>query len=208
MIKYVRDNHNSNSGLIGAEIGVKGANNSINILKNLNMNCLYLVDAFKKYNGYKYWDKDYESIAKRKLKKYGDEAVLMVDFSSNAVKQFQDGFFDFIYIDANHMFKHVKQDIELWYPKVKNGGVFGGHDFIPETSSVKDKDVDNVRDTFPKVFTDEMKLQHVQGNGVYRAVMGFVDKESQELNFYGNDWWVTKKLDCINGVQEKEKELK
>jgi len=163
MIKYVRDNYNSNSGLIGAEIGVKGANNSVNILKNLDMKRLYLVDSFKKYNGYKYWAKDYEAIAKKRLKKYGDETDLMVGFSQDTVKQFQDGFFDFIYIDANHMYKHVKQDIGLWYPKIKNGGILGGHDFKPG-----------------------------QHNGVYNAVKEFVDKEGLKLNSYGNDWWVIK----------------
>ena len=171
MTKYVRDNHNSNSGLIGAEIGVKGANNAINILKNLNMECLYLVDAFKKYNGYKYWDKNYEPIAKKRLKKYGDETDLMVDFSQDAVKQFQDGFFDFVYIDANHKYKYVKQDIELWYPKVKNDGILGGHDF-----------------------------KHGQYNDVYRAVMEFVDKEGLKLKSYGDDWWVIKKLNHTSGV--------
>ena len=35
---------------------------------------------------------------------------------------------DFIYIDGNHSYDFVKRDIELYYPKVKDGGVIGGHD--------------------------------------------------------------------------------
>jgi hypothetical protein len=37
---------------------------------------------------------------------------------------------DFIYIDANHAYDFVKEDIECWYPKVKPGGWVMGHDYI------------------------------------------------------------------------------
>lgn len=37
---------------------------------------------------------------------------------------------DFVYIDANHFYDYVKKDIELWYPKIKKGGILAGHDFI------------------------------------------------------------------------------
>ena len=37
---------------------------------------------------------------------------------------------DFVYIDANHLYSYVKQDIETWYPKIKSGGIIGGHDYV------------------------------------------------------------------------------
>jgi len=36
---------------------------------------------------------------------------------------------DIVFIDALHDYEHVKQDIELWWPKVRNGGILAGHDF-------------------------------------------------------------------------------
>ncbi len=44
-------------------------------------------------------------------------------------KQFTDNSVDFVYIDASHDYKSVKEDIEAWLPKVKVGGIVGGDDY-------------------------------------------------------------------------------
>lgn len=36
---------------------------------------------------------------------------------------------DLVFIDALHDYEHVMQDISLWWPKVRAGGVLAGHDF-------------------------------------------------------------------------------
>jgi predicted O-methyltransferase YrrM len=51
-------------------------------------------------------------------------------FSADAVKNYEDESLDFVYIDADHEYEGVKRDIELWFPKVKKGGVIAGHDYI------------------------------------------------------------------------------
>jgi predicted O-methyltransferase YrrM len=40
---------------------------------------------------------------------------------------------DLVYIDGDHSYSAVKQDIIAWMPKVKVGGVISGHDFSWET---------------------------------------------------------------------------
>ena len=35
---------------------------------------------------------------------------------------------DFVFLDASHEYKDVKDDIEHWLPKVKIGGTLGGDD--------------------------------------------------------------------------------
>lgn len=42
---------------------------------------------------------------------------------------FSDESIDFLFIDADHHYESVKKDIELWYPKIKKGGIISGHDY-------------------------------------------------------------------------------
>jgi len=55
---------------------------------------------------------------------------IVVDFSVRAAKQFKDGYFDFVYIDADHSYDGVTADLEAWYPKVRKGGMLAGHDYL------------------------------------------------------------------------------
>lgn len=49
--------------------------------------------------------------------------------SIEAAKLFPNEYFDMVYIDADHSYPAVTQDIKAWFPKVKNGGILGGHDY-------------------------------------------------------------------------------
>lgn len=48
--------------------------------------------------------------------------------SEEAAQQVADGQ-DIVFIDALHDYESVKQDIRLWWPKVRIGGMLTGHDF-------------------------------------------------------------------------------
>lgn len=49
--------------------------------------------------------------------------------SVDACKLYEDESLDFIYIDGDHDYLSVKEDINIWYPKLKNGGYIAGDDF-------------------------------------------------------------------------------
>lgn len=54
-------------------------------------------------------------------------------YSVEAAVKFADGFLDVVYLDANHCFESVTEDLNVWWPKVKAGGILGGHDFTDKT---------------------------------------------------------------------------
>lgn len=37
--------------------------------------------------------------------------------------------YDLIFIDADHSYESVRDDIQRWWPKLRSGGVFCGHDY-------------------------------------------------------------------------------
>jgi len=57
--------------------------------------------------------------------------------SLDAVNLFEDESIDFIFLDGDHSYEYVKQELHAWYPKVKPGGVIAGHDYIELTCGVK-----------------------------------------------------------------------
>ena len=120
----------------GVEVGVFKGHFSKNIIDNWN-GTLYMVDVWRPldYNSYNdisnhanhdtaYTD-DMNSI-----KDHEDRAIMIRAKSEIAADIFPDNSLDFVYIDANHAYQYVVQDINLWYPKVKPGGFICGHDYI------------------------------------------------------------------------------
>lgn len=57
--------------------------------------------------------------------------------SWEAANYYADKSLDFVFIDAAHDYESVSKDIAAWYPKVKDGGAIGGHDYNPYTGVFK-----------------------------------------------------------------------
>mgnify|MGYP003685889429 CR=1 FL=1 len=58
-----------------------------------------------------------------------DNVILIKKTSTDASIDIKDNFLDWVYIDGDHRFKHVLNDLTLWYNKVKKGGIIAGHDY-------------------------------------------------------------------------------
>lgn len=60
---------------------------------------------------------------------YSTPAVFMHMSSAQAAAFISDGSLDLVFIDADHSYDGVAQDIALWTPKVRKGGIISGHDY-------------------------------------------------------------------------------
>ena len=117
---------------VGAEIGTASGRYAKVLLEDVPNLRLYCVDLWEVYPEYT------DTISKEKIDKmYLDarkrllpyKALIVRDTSMNAVKRFADESLDFVFIDANHDYKFVKEDIREWSKKVKKGGIVSGHDY-------------------------------------------------------------------------------
>jgi len=77
-----------------------------------------------------------------------------------AVKEFEPRSLDFAYIDGDHRFPYVAQDIYYWFWKIKKGGVLAGHDYSPvvkiptndQSTTTNITPVRGIVDAFVKIF--------------------------------------------------------
>lgn len=59
----------------------------------------------------------------------GERLTFLRQTSEQAAQNLKGNEYDLIFIDALHDYEHVKQDIALWWPRVRVGGMLTGHDF-------------------------------------------------------------------------------
>ena len=115
-----------------AEVGIRKGKTVSRVLSNTQAN-----DVITEYWGIEISSKWYIHAARymylfpqfRLLHMSSEEAAAffmsLLIISSKASKG---GYFDLIFIDANHRYFYIKQDLLLWEPLLKQGGVFSGHD--------------------------------------------------------------------------------
>jgi hypothetical protein len=165
--KFVLENQDkdASNGLIGVEVGVRDGRNALDLCRFLNIQKLYLVDDFVAYqdgSAREYTQEDQE-LELQKLVKNTDhvfnKTVLIRQSSKLARDIFPIGIFDFIYIDGNHAYESVKDDL-LWFNHVKEFGIIGGHDYGGFDGDEVKKAVDE--------FSEENKLEIIRLGGRVR----------------------------------------
>lgn len=120
---------------VGAEIGVERGLYSKVILEQ-NPEChLFSIDAWQAYENYRdHMTQEEMDVlyyeTKHNLALYSGRNTIKKAFSLEASKEFGDETLDFVYLDANHEFTHVVNDIATWERTVKVGGIIAGHDYI------------------------------------------------------------------------------
>lgn len=164
----------------GAEIGVQqGVYSEILAKSGL---IIHSVDPWRPFKGYR------EHVSAAKLQQFEAEArdrlapyevIIHKKTSEAAALSFWDNSLDFVYIDGNHDFYHVTQDIHLWSRVVRPGGIIAGHDYIRRSQPTSTHVVDVVN-----AYTRALDIRPW-------FVLGKKDKVAGEVRDKSRSWmWV------------------
>ena len=123
---------------IGAEIGVEKGLNLKQLVKRNPKLKMFAVDPYVKYDRYNTWTEERfignHQIAHERLDVFPN-VEFIEKFSMDALADFEDESLDFVYIDANHGYEFVLEDITGWEKKVRPGGILSGHDYVKSRHS-------------------------------------------------------------------------
>jgi len=183
----------------GAEIGVFKGDFSKEILNKWGGK-LYMIDVWRELgdeyidaSNHKNHSDAYEETM-TKIRGLEERGIMIRSTSKDCIDLFEDESLDFVFIDANHAYDFVKEDIELWLPKLKKGGIFSGHDYMnldwsqpPYLENGKDKHI------YTNTFSGQVIYNGIFG--VNPAVDEFCENNNYELNFtneWFGTWWLIK----------------
>ena len=124
------------------------------------IHCIEPFEGYEEFN--ELFDYDWEMVKKEYLTntRYWDNIRLWEDYSYNVVDEFEDEYFDLIYIDASHEYKDFKRDLEQYLPKLKKqSSIISGHDYAHRWWGVV-KAVDEVVGVPHQVFLDSTWVHH------------------------------------------------
>jgi len=123
----------------GVEVGVYKGEFSFHLLNTWECRRLTSIDPWKEFASSEYIDalnvsrEDQERNCREamtRLAAFGERSNVVRATSSEGACQIADRTLDFAYIDAQHHYEAVREDLLAWYPKVRSGGVLGGHDYL------------------------------------------------------------------------------
>ena len=129
--------------LVGAEVGVWDGITSEALLRELPELELWMIDPWRPYGGEcktgELPNEDFQKAKKQAMwwtEFAGRRKHLMLEPSPSSARHFADESLDFAFIDGNHLYESVRDDIIAWWPKIRPGGLLTGHDYD------NDKDLD------------------------------------------------------------------
>ncbi len=163
--------------LVGVEVGVFLGVNALNFLESLNIKHLYLIDPY-------YESDTIRNAARQRLSKYESKITWIYEPSIKAVKNLPDNL-DFVYLDGDHTYPAVHQEIRLYFSKVKEGGILGGHDYLSVPNS-------SVKQAVDEFFANQRCGIEAACYLPVAGIMGRPDKATS----YADNWLIIKPFSC------------
>jgi predicted O-methyltransferase YrrM len=128
-----------------------------------NGHTLWCVDPYEPYE-WKPWDRTPDiMMAAARLVPFGDQVHIVRRTSAQFNNGFDEKRLGFVYIDGDHEYEPVRQDIELWWPKLRPGGILAGHDLDRFWKGVRQA----VTEFFEPKGIDVYRIGLAKGEGTY-----------------------------------------
>ncbi len=116
---------------------------------------------------------------------YTDIVHILSMTSSQALKILQDASFSLVFLDADHRYTPVKEDIEGWWKKLQVGGILCGHDceaYYP-----------NLPEEARQLIDKHLENDYIEGIGCHPGVIRAVyDHFGDNFSLMGRIWHVKK----------------
>jgi predicted O-methyltransferase YrrM len=148
-----------------AEIGTDRGEFAVHFLQRWKGQTLLCVDSYVSYDNMP-WPRHMDAmVAAMRLAPFGDRVRFIPMESVRAAHHLHKEWrLQFIYIDGDHEYSAVRQDLEAWWPRLDPRGILAGHDFANHQGG----------------WFDIADLS--QGNGVVKAVMEFAGDHELIVN--------------------------
>lgn len=111
----------------GVEIGVLDGETSAFFLNNFTNLMLYGIDPIIPDSMESSLIGSYDRIMEL-TKPHADRYKFIKNYSFMVADTFEDNSLDFVFIDGDHTYEAVKVDFEMYFPKVRHGGLIFMHD--------------------------------------------------------------------------------
>jgi hypothetical protein len=140
-------NRFGNNSINVIEIGARYGESTKLLLKYLNIRNYYIIDPYCSYDEYEHdgfndiikgKDDEIFNKVKNELQIYttyvnkNTNLIFNRTFSNNeeTIQSIKNESIDLIFIDGNHSYKYVLEDLENYYPKLVKNGILCGDDFF------------------------------------------------------------------------------
>jgi len=123
----------------GVEVGVRLGKFSELILREWEGRLLISIDPWQEATEAEYADRAnleqdshdwYHAATQKRLAQFGERSQVWRMTSDEGAARVEPASADFVYIDARHDYESVREDLALWHPKLRPGGILAGHDYL------------------------------------------------------------------------------
>eukprot|EP00434_Breviolum_minutum_P030960 symbB.v1.2.027380.t1/scaffold2805.1/size71130/7 len=162
LLKSIREPHQEELWM--AEVGVFMANTSVSLLSLFEDLRMLLVDPSQSQALEEFYVSPFSifTAAMEATQPLRRRATAVLQTSRAAAAWMRPDFLDMVFLDGDHRYESVMDDIKAWWPKLRSGGVLAGHDFAVN---------------FP---------------GVVQAAMDFALSQNLRLFMAPEIWWIFK----------------